>query len=197
MLKEFFASVDAPLTVSIRFNGGEVPADHWTQDELEGGGRIVGEACHGVDLATYLTGSLPIQVYAESVQRQASNSISDDQCFITIRHANGSISNIGYLSGGDKAFGKERVEVFGGGRVGVIDDYRSVTTCHNGKSKTLKSRMDKGHAAEIAFLRECLLGNATESIDWRELRATTLATILAVQSLREGVPMILSECELG
>ena len=116
-VKEFFATVREPLTISFRFNAGAIPADHWTQDEEIGGGRIIGEACHGIDLATFLCGSPPVRVYAESVGGPE-RSVLDDQCFITLRHANGSVSNIAYLAGGDKAFPKERIEVFGGGRRG-------------------------------------------------------------------------------
>ena len=127
-----------------------------TQHDQEGGGRIIGEACHAIDLAVFLAGSVPVRVYCESVAIKDSSAISDDQCFITLRHANGSISQIAYLSGGDKAFPKERVEVFGGGRVGVIDDFSSVTFCHRGKMQRVKGGgQDKGHNAEVAaFARE-------------------------------------------
>ena len=132
-VKEFFSRCLDPLTVSIRFNAGTIPADHWTQQAEIGGGRIIGEACHAIDLATWLTGSLPVRVYAESIGGPQAPEIREDQSFLTLRHANGSISNIAYLAGGDKAFPKERVEVFGGGLVGVIEDFRRVITCRGGK----------------------------------------------------------------
>lgn len=189
-VKRFFDGVQAPLTVSFRFNAGVIPAEHWTQDEEVGGGRIIGEACHAIDLATYLVGSVPVRVYAESVA--ASAGITDDQCFITLRHANGAVSSIAYLAGGDKAFPKERVEVFGGGRVAVIDDFRSVTTCARGQQKTEKLwGQDKGHLAEITSFAESLKKQMAAPIPWPELRAVTLASILAVRSLREGVPFAL------
>ncbi|MEZ6100095.1 MAG: bi-domain-containing oxidoreductase [Pirellulaceae bacterium] len=187
-VRQFFMQMLEPMTVSIRFNAGEIPADHWTQHDLEGGGRIIGEACHAIDLATYLTGSLPVRVFAESVSIRDPGRVSDDQCFITLRHANGSVSSIGYLAGGDKAFPKERVEVFGGGRVAVIDDFRSVTTCVSGRMKTQKMRRDKGHAQEIAAWVAALSGKTTSPIPWHEIRAVTWASILAIRSLREGIP---------
>ena len=186
-IKEFFQDVASPLTVSFRFNAGDIPADHWTQDDVEGGGRIIGEACHAIDLATYLTGSIPIRVFAESVVGD-SGTISDDQCFITIRHANGSISNIGYVSSGDKAFPKERIEVIGGGRVGVIDDFKTVTTCRGGKQSSVKDKMDKGHASEIKSWANAIKNN-NWLIPFEEIRAVTAASILAVRSLREGLPI--------
>jgi predicted dehydrogenase len=188
-LRSFFADVAGPLTISVRFNAGAIPADHWTQDEIEGGGRIIGEACHGIDLATYLAGSPPLRVYAESVgsRGDTTQAITDDQCFITLRHASGSVSNIAYLAGGDKALPKERVEVFGGGHVGVIDDFRTVTTTARGKSKTTKlGAQDKGHRAEIEAFADAVASGGPWPIPWEDLRGVTLASILAVRSLREG-----------
>jgi predicted dehydrogenase len=191
-LKEFFAGSVEPLTVSFRFNAGDIPSDHWTQDELEGGGRLIGEACHAIDLVTYLVGAEPVRVFAESVANPTPGSISDDRCFMTMRHANGSVSNIAYLAGGDKAFPKERIEVIGGGRVGVIDDFRSVTLCQSGKVRTEKFKLDKGHRAEIAAWAEHLSRGIEAPIPWSELYSTTLASILAVRSLREGDPITLA-----
>jgi len=183
-----FLPLFSPLTVSIRFNAGAIPGDHWTQNSEEGGGRIVGEACHGIDLATYLVGAPPVRVFAESIGN-GSAGITDDQCFITLRHANGSVSNIAYLAGGDKAFPKERIEIIGGGRIAVIDDFRSVTTCANGKTRRRKfRRRDKGHAAEIKAFADAISESRDWPIPWSELRAVTLASILAVRSLREGLP---------
>jgi predicted dehydrogenase/threonine dehydrogenase-like Zn-dependent dehydrogenase len=188
-LKDFFAGVDVPLTVSIRFNAGEIPSDHWTQDDDVGGGRIIGEACHSIDLAIRLTGSVPVRVYAESIGGTGAPKITDDQCFITLRHANGSISNIGYLAGGDKAFPKERVEVIGGGQVAVIEDFREVITCARGKiKKTHLGGQDKGHRGEVEAIVEALTKGGKEPIPWEELRAVTMASILAVRSMREGIP---------
>ena len=166
-VQKFFADVVSPLAVSIRFNAGQIPADHWLQNEDEGGGRIIGEACHGIDLATFLVGSPPVRVFAESIADPRADAIHDDQCFITLRHANGSISSVAYLAGGDKSFPKERIEVIGAGRVAVIDDFRSVTTCQNGRTKRIRlGRQDKGHRAEIAAFAEALADGAPAPISW-------------------------------
>jgi predicted dehydrogenase len=154
-----------------------------------GGGRIIGEACHALDLATFLTGSLPNRVFAESVGGPDAPQTTDDQCFITVRHGDGSVSSVGYLAGGDRAFPKERVEVFGGGRVAVIDDFREVLLCSGGKiTRTRNRSQDKGHAAEIQAFADALLHGRSSPITWEELRAVSLATLLAVRSIREGVP---------
>jgi predicted dehydrogenase/D-arabinose 1-dehydrogenase-like Zn-dependent alcohol dehydrogenase len=192
-IKDFFSDVSSPLTVSIRFNAGAIPSDHWTQDEKEGGGRIVGETCHAIDLATYLTGSLPVRVFAESVGGVNAPSITDDQSFITLRHGNGSVSNIAYWAGGDKAFPKERVEVAGGGKIAVIEDFREVVMCANGKiKKTRFSGQNKGHREEIEAFVRALDAREPSPIIWDEIYAVTLASILAVRSIREGIPFDLS-----
>jgi predicted dehydrogenase/threonine dehydrogenase-like Zn-dependent dehydrogenase len=192
-VKEFFASVAAPLAVTIRFNAGFLPPEHWTQDEAIGGGRIIGEACHAIDLATYLTGSTVVRVFAESVGGTAAPAITNDQCLITLRHANGAISSVAYLSSGDKDFAKERIEVFGGGRLAVIDDFREVVLSVGGKQTVHKWTQDKGHRAEIAAFADAARRGGSWPITWDELRATSLASILAVRSLREGLPIVFDQ----
>jgi predicted dehydrogenase/threonine dehydrogenase-like Zn-dependent dehydrogenase len=188
-LRNFLEHVHVPKTVSIRFNAGVVPPEHWTQVDTTGGGRIIGEACHAIDLATYLVGAPPVRVFAESVGGGAGLAVTDDQCFITLRHADGSISSIAYLAGGDKAFPKERVEVFGGGCVGVIDDFRELLLCRGGKTTRKRyRRQDKGHGGEVAAFVEALVDNGRPPISWQDIRGVFLATVLAVRSIREGIP---------
>ncbi len=187
-MKAFYSKVAAPKAISIRFNAGALPPEHWTQDPETGGGRLIGEACHAIDLATYLAGSCPIRVFAESVGGDHAPSVTDDQAFITLRHADGSLSSIAYLAGGDKAFPKERVEMIGGGKVAVIDDFRRLELWTGGKPKIEKGGQDKGHAEEIEAWAKALKEGGPAPIPWEELKAVSMASILAVQSLREGLP---------
>lgn len=189
MVKQFFANCQDALTISIRFNAGKVAADNWTQDEEIGGGRIIGEACHAIDLAVFLAGAPPARVYAEAVSGSHASVLTQDQAFITLAHTNGNISSIAYLAGGDKAFPKERIEVIGGGRVAVIDDFKIVTTCKCGRLKTNRlGAQDKGHFAEIAELARVLTMGGPAPIPWEDLRGVTMASILAVRSIREAMP---------
>ena len=187
-VREHFAGVQQPLTLMYRFNAGAIPADSWVQDPTEGGGRIIGEACHAIDLATFLLDSEPVQVYAQSIGGPTVLPITDDQSFITIQHANGSISSIGYLAGGDRAMPKERIEVLGGGRMAVIDDFRAVDLAVSGRVTKHKTQ-GKGHAEEIAAFARAILDRGTAPIAWSQMCSVSLASILAVRSLREGVAL--------
>ena len=177
-----FADVPTPLTATCRFNAGELPAGHWTADPDVGGGRIVGEACHGIDLLTFLHGSPPARVHAEAN--------APDRCLVTIKHANGGVSSLLYTSGGDRALPKERVEVFGGGRAAVIDDFRVAELYRDGKRSVRKVRGgDKGHRAEVAAFLDAVRRGRPGPIPAADLFATARAAFAVLESLRTGKPV--------
>jgi len=190
IMKEFFGRPAGPMTISIRFNAGAVPPDHWIHDEMVGGDRIRGEACHGVDLAAFLCGAPPVRVYAESAGGRSAGASRDDESFILLRHADGSVSTIAYWAGGDRALPKERIEVAGGGAMAILDDYRTLTLAREGRVRTHRSRWDKGHRGILEAFDRALHGDqaARGMMTWNEMRSVTLASILAVRSLREGLP---------
>jgi predicted dehydrogenase len=188
MLCEHFAGV-APVTVSHRFSPGPIPASAWPQDEDVGGGRIVGEACHAIDTCIALAGSPPVSVYAESVASDGRLETTDDQVFITMRHANGSVSNISYQAGGDRAAPPERIEMFGGGRTAFVDNWDEVRLYRGDRGTTRNGGKDKGHAAGFqAFIDACRKGGAWP-IPWSDLYGGAWAALMAVRSLREGLPV--------
>jgi len=177
-----------PLSISFRFSPGPLPVDHWTQDEEVGGGRIVGEACHAIDTCTALAGSPPVRVFAESVAKVGGVETTDDRVLITLRHASGSISAVSYQAGGDKGFPAERLELFGGGRTAVIDAWDEVELWKGGRAEQASGGKDKGHRAELeVFLAACRQGGAWP-IPWDQVHGVAQATLLAVRSLREGLP---------
>jgi predicted dehydrogenase len=154
-----------------------------------GGGRIIGEACHAIDTCVALTGSVPIRVFAESVSKPNTKETTDDSVFITLRHEDGSISNISYQAGGDRAFPPERIEVFGDQKVAVINAWDEIQLWSNNHRKTFSGSKDKGHKGEFAvFLKACREGGAWP-IPWDNLYASTWASLMAVRSLREGRPI--------
>jgi polar amino acid transport system substrate-binding protein len=179
--KDFFALMDAPLSLLYRVNAGRVPRDHWIHDPVQGGGRIVGEVCHFIDLMQFLTGSLPARVYAEPLASD------DDSIVITLKFANGSVGTIAYVADGDKAMAKERVEIFGGGRTFVIDDF-SETRSYAGGKETIKKlgRQDKGQRDEVAAFCRRVRDGGEPVISLDDLTATTRATFRIVESLRTG-----------
>jgi len=188
-LKERFSRVEEPLAVHCTANAGPVPPDHWVHDPEQGGGRIIGEVCHFVDLIQHLTDSVPIRVYAETLDSEAYK--PSDNVVITLKMANGSIGSITYVAGGDKAFPRERVEIFGGGAVGLIDNFRKAVFVRRGRRRHKRSwlSIDRGHRAEIESLLSSLRATKEAPVDLTEYIYTTLATFAIEESLKKGMPL--------
>jgi polar amino acid transport system substrate-binding protein len=183
--KEFFNERCTPLSMLYRVNAGRIPKDHWTQNADEGGGRIVGEVCHFIDLMQFLTGAPPVSVFAESISAKSSKIVDADSVFITLRFADGSNGVVAYLSEGDKGLAKERLEIFGAGRVFVLDDFRRATLFKDGgEEQVVLKAQDKG---QQGLVRE-LCKNSVAPIGLDELAATTRATFRVLDSLRERRP---------
>ena len=140
-LKSQIVNRNEPLYANYRVNAGFIPANHWTQDEAIGGGRIIGEACHFIDLITYLVGALPVKVSAHALPNNGK--YREDNVSMTFTFADGSIGVVDYLANGDKSMPKERLEVFCGGMAAVLDDYVSLTTVKDGRKKVEKGAQDK------------------------------------------------------
>ena len=189
-----FETVKSPRIVSIRVNAGFIPADHWIQDPEMGGGRLIGEACHFLDLACALVGADPTEVYAIGTEKAGVAPLLNDNLVITLRFVDGSVASVVYTADGSKAQAKERVEVFGGGRAAVIDDFRSADF-YDGDTGVRTKRggaQDKGQTAMllgwIAGLRS---GKPQTSA--RTLLAVSAATVGAVESMTIGAPICIDE----
>jgi polar amino acid transport system substrate-binding protein len=188
--KEFFKDAQTPLSINYRVNAGRIPKGHWIQDPGEGGGRIIGEVCHFIDLMQYLTGAVTTRVFAEAIAGRSEDVVSADSVFITLRFADGSNGSIAYLAEGDKAVEKERVEIFGEGKTFVLEDFRSATLHSDGKAKRLKLRgQDKGQTSEVREVCRTVLEGGPAPIALEDLAATTRATFRIVESLRTGLPV--------
>jgi polar amino acid transport system substrate-binding protein len=170
--KDCFAKRELPLSILYRVNAPHLPKEHWLQDPVQGGGRIVGEVCHFIDLMQFLTGARPVSVFAESVSAKSPKITDADSVFITLRFADGSNAAIAYLSEGDKSLAKERVEIFGGGKTFLIEDFRS------GKTQ------DKGQQAQIKNVCAAVLKGDRAPIGLDEIAATTRTTFRILDSLR-------------
>jgi predicted dehydrogenase len=187
--KEFFNNVDAPLSVLYRVNAGRIPNEHWMQDAEEGGGRIIGEGCHFIDLIQYLVGAPPVSVFAESIGARSSKIVDADSVIITLRFANGSNGSVAYLAEGDKGLAKERVEIFGAGRSFVLDDFRRATLYKDGREEQVALKaQDKGQQEQVRVVCASVLQGGAAPISLDELAATTRATFRVLDSLRERSP---------
>lgn len=184
--KEVFANRQAPLSIAYRVNAGRVPREHWVQDPAEGGGRIIGEVCHFIDLMQFLTGALPRSVFAAAVGGHG-NLVSEDSVFITISFADGSNGMIAYLADGDSSLEKERIEIFGEGKTFVVEDFRSSRLYAGGREKkeTLRQQ-DKGQAEEVRVACAVVREGTPAPITLQELEATTRTTFRIRDSLRTG-----------
>jgi polar amino acid transport system substrate-binding protein len=187
--KEFFDKRDTPLSILYRVNAGRIAKEHWTQNAEEGGGRIVGEVCHFVDLMQYLTGAPPVYLFAESISAKSSKIVDADSVFITLRFADGSNGSVAYLAEGDKGLAKERVEIFGAGRVFVLDDFRRATLYKDGREEQVALKaQDKGQQEQVRAVCASVLQGGAAPISLDELAATSRATFRVLDSLREHHP---------
>jgi polar amino acid transport system substrate-binding protein len=188
--REVFQSVSGPLLINYRVNAGFVPKEHWTQTE-QGGGRILGEVCHFVDLMQFLTGSEPVGVYALSVAANNAQMPDQDNVNISLRFQNGSVGQVSYLACGDKLLSKERIEIFGGGQSFIIDDFRQGEHYASGSRRLLKMP-GKGHQEEVSEFLRAIREGRPSPIPLDSLALTSLATFAIMDSLRTGLPQAVS-----
>jgi len=171
-----------------------VPKDSWVQDSVEGGGRIIGEACHFVDLIQYFTGSLPVKVFAETISGEKSKYLNEDNLVIILKMKNGSVASVTYVANGDKSFPRERIEIFGGGKVCVIDDFKLMNFICSGKKKGIKKyRIDRGYYNEFEEFFSAVKNGKTIPVDFEEYVFTTLTTFDIIESIRTGIPVDIDE----
>jgi polar amino acid transport system substrate-binding protein len=188
--REVFQRVAGPLVINYRVNAGFLPKEHWTQTE-QGGGRILGEVCHFVDLMQFLTGSDPVSVYALSVAGNNAQMPDQDNVIISLRFQNGSVGQVSYLACGDKVLSKERIEIFGGGQSFIIDDFRLGEHYAGGSRRRLRMP-GKGHQEEVAEFLRAIREGRPSPIPLDSLTLTSLATFGIRDSLRTGLPQTIA-----
>jgi predicted dehydrogenase len=166
-----------------RINAGPLAHDHWINDPEQGGGRILGEVCHFIDVLSFLSGTPPIEVHTRALA-------ANDQAILSLKFANGSQGTITYLANGDRSYSKERLEIFGGGAVAVLDDFRRLELVRNGRKRVIRSWLcqDKGHRAEWEAFSCAMCGGGESPIPFSEIVASTLTTLRAVESRSSGQP---------
>ena len=173
---------NAPTNVITTMNAGHIPANVWVHDMAVGGGRIIGEACHFIDLITYLTGSKVVSVCMNAMGPNPQE--NTDNASILLRYENGSTGVINYFSNGSKAYSKERVEVYSQERTAIMDNFR-LTKGYGFKGFTkLKTGLDKGHKAQFGLLVERMQKGGDALIPFDEIVNTTKASFAAIESLK-------------
>ena len=189
--KQLLAGRAEPLALTIMVNAGRIPADHWTRDAAVGGGRIIGEACHFIDLALFLVGHSITSVQAHRLATDSAQP-RDDSMSIALTFADGSIATVHYWTNGPVSYPKERVEIFSEGRVLLIDNWRALRAYDWPGVPRMRMRQDKGHRAEVgAFLERVAAGGAA-LISFAELEIVTAASFAAVRSAAEGSAIALA-----
>ncbi len=183
--KSLLESIAEPKAFIMTVNAGEIPASHWTQDPNVGGGRIVGEACHFIDLIRHLVGAPITGWHALALGSSGGSAIRDDKASISLAFADGSTGVIHYLANGHKSFPKERLEVFAGGRILRLDNFRSLRGWGwKGFSKLSNLRQNKGQTACAKAFVEAVQQGAPSPIPLPEILEVSRVTIEAAAALR-------------
>ena len=189
-MKERVGNKPGPMNIIATMNAGHIPNDVWVHDPEVGGGRIIGEACHYVDLITYMTGS---KVKEVSMQAMGENPKENtDNASIHLKYENGSLGVINYFANGNKSYSKERVEVYHQGKNLIMDNFRKLygygfnSSMFSISNKILSTKQDKGHTKQFKLLTQRWKEGGEPLIPFDEIVNTTRATFAAIESLKQG-----------
>ncbi|MCA1647353.1 MAG: Gfo/Idh/MocA family oxidoreductase, partial [Chloroflexi bacterium] len=188
-LKARYTPRRAPLVMTYRVNAGAVAPMSWVVDPVQGGGRLIGEVCHMIDLLVDLAGAPATSVFTQPVAAGAA-----DDVLLTLSFADGSIGSVVYASGGDRSLAKEQLEVMSGGTATVLDDFRTLRVHANGRATRIGGRLasqDKGHAAELAAFLSAVRAGTSSPVHPENAAHITRVTFAAVESARTGLPVLL------
>jgi predicted dehydrogenase len=174
----------SPINIIATMNAGAIPSNVWIHDMNEGGGRIIGEACHFIDLITYFTGSKVISVCMNAMGVNPHE--NTDTATILLKYENGSTGVINYFANGSKAYPKERIEIYSLERTAVIDNFRITTGFGFKNFSKLKTSLDKGHKNQFQLLIKQVKNGGNSLIPFDEIVNTTKASFAAISSLKNG-----------
>lgn len=185
-MKTLLAAVKEPKSFIMTMNAGAIPANHWTQDPSVGGGRIIGEACHFIDLMRFLAGSKIVSIQARRMGDTPAVAITEDKAAITLGFEDGSFGTILYLANGTSSFPKERVEVFAAGRVLQLDNFRKLKGFGwPGFSKLNLWKQNKGQSECAAAFLAAVQNGAVTPITSDEIFEVARVSIEVARILRE------------
>ncbi|MCP4665389.1 MAG: Gfo/Idh/MocA family oxidoreductase [Deltaproteobacteria bacterium] len=186
-LKEILPA-DIPKAIHYRINAGSVAPDHWIHDKEIGGGRIIGEICHFIDLAMYIADDMIASVSATMME---SSMNLMDTLAINVSFKNGGIASISYFSNGSKSLNKEYIEVFCANQVVAIDDFKKMIFYAKGKKKFGFRKQEKGHAQEVRQFLKAAEESGPCPIPFDNLYTVSITTFKAVESIHLSETLII------
>lgn len=170
-------------SINIRINAGVIPPDHWVHDPEVGGGRIIGEVCHFIDLAGFIAGSRAVNIQAVALGDYPT---LNDTVSVNIEYENGSIATVSYYSNGNNHVGKERIEVFSNGVVYLIDDFMKMEiSSETGVKKMKLKAQDKGHSKQFMVMADVLSAESSFPISFDDIYHSSLLTLETIRSIKE------------
>lgn len=192
-LMSFFENRSEPLSIHYRINAGFLPLTHWLHDSQTGGGRLVGEGCHFIDFLCFITGQAPVRMTTLSLPDNGK--YHQDNLNITLEFPDGSFGTISYLANGNRSYKKEYVEVFSGGKIGILDDFQSLELVDEHKKKVIRSRLrqDKGHQSAWKAFLNAIVNSEVEPISYKDILNVSYATLACQKSLEISEPVYLKE----
>ena len=183
-MKKAIGNGDTPINVIATMNAGAIPPEVWVHDLKVGGGRIIGEACHFIDLISYYTGSKVVSVCMNAMGVNPEE--STDNATLLLKYENGSTGVINYFANGSKAYSKERVEIYSQERTLILDNWRKLKAYGFKGFSGLKTKMDKGHKAQFEQVVNHVNKGGDSLIEMDSLVNTTRASFAAIESLKIG-----------
>jgi len=192
-IKKFFSVHSEPMTISYRVNAGMPPKTFWVFQPEQGGGRVIGEACHFIDTMCYLTDAVPVRVYAECISSDNDATFNYDNVVITIKFSDGSVGSLQYFANGDSALSKEYCEVHCEGSSAIMDNFETVNFYRNSKQNKKSYNGRKGHREEVFATIKSIREGKPFPIDYETIRRVTLATFAAIESLKTGFAIELKD----
>ena len=182
-IKQLLGSIDNPVNIMATMNAGFIPSNVWVHDLSIGGGRIIGEACHYIDLLIYLTGSKVTAVCMNAMGKSPAE--NTDNASILLRFENGSNGVINYFANGSKIYSKERVEIFSQERTLILDNFKTTKGYGFKGFNRMKTKLDKGHKFQFENYLSSLKESGAALIPFDEIINTTKTSFAAIESLKQ------------
>jgi len=185
-IRDFVDSTEERPVINYRINAGFIPKDAWIQDFEIGGGRIIGEVCHFIDVASFIADSEVEEVFASELSTPGN--YKRDNVSIILKFTNGARATINYLANGSRSVPKERIEVFCGGGTAICDNFKKTEIIKSRKKTKVKSRFsqEKGFRSEIVAFRDAIIAGGSNPIPFSSIANTTRTTFAVIESIVTG-----------